>query len=478
MADIRTVTLLDGITYNLRDSRIDEGAAGAIVYPHTITLLSNNWTNFTQTVSVENVTADNNVMCTYAPEYKEPCTNADIYCIAQAEGNLTFKCATVPEEDIDINILVITHQEEPEPEPEPNIYGVYWSGDKNVSSMVRTDASADFADPNPVVGANDTTGSSPFDELEPWASMKRYNNIYLGTLVSIPKFWYKWTSVNIGSNYGLTLQIADRPVEGFSVSPAHMDRGDGHGERDVVYVGAYHCDSIGYQSKSGALPAKGMRRDAARSLIKSYGDYLYNSVFQEDFAMYWTIRMLYLVEYANWDSQSVIGYGCGSGGAVANNGATDVLQYHTGTTAESRSQSGFTLYRGIEGLWDNVREWIDGIRFDNMDVYVTLNPEEFSDTEGGTLVGTMSSNGWIIGYGTNEIEGYQFALFPLIGGGFDSTPLGTCDFAYTWSTGKILAVGGDYSAGQYMGLFAWFGDYAVDYTSGAVGCRLQYLPAS
>ena len=55
-----------------------------------------------------------------------------------------------------------------------------------------------------------------------------------GVMVKIPKFWFKWTK----SGSTLKLQIADKAADGFSVSPAHMDRGDGKGER--ILTEGYH----------------------------------------------------------------------------------------------------------------------------------------------------------------------------------------------------------------------------------------------
>lgn len=40
--------------------------------------------------------------------------------------------------------------------------------------------------------------------------------------------------------------------------------------------------------------------------------------------------------------------------------ATNAGTYHTGTTAANRTTYGYTQYRYIEGLWDNVYDWMDG----------------------------------------------------------------------------------------------------------------------
>lgn len=59
--------------------------------------------------------------------------------------------------------------------------------------------------------------------------------------------------------------------------------------------------------------------------------------------------MLYLVEYANWNSQATIGYGCSPRNNKFNMGATDAMTYHTGTSAASRTTYGSVQYPAHRG---------------------------------------------------------------------------------------------------------------------------------
>ena len=320
------------------------------------------------------------------------------------------------------------------------IYGAYWAG---TSSPVwtRTDAAAKFSNPNPAV--NNGTGSSPFDDIMPWAGMVKYEDPIAGTLVAIPKYWYKWTRDGVS----MKLQIANYSVDGFYVSPAHSDRGDGQGERDVVYVGRYHCGSD-YKSATSVLPLANITRATARNNISALGA----EYWQYDFAMYWTIMMLYLVEFASWNSQSMIGYGCSPSETIFNVGLTDTMQYHTGTSAVSRSVYGCCQYRNIEGLWDNVFDWCDGIYFSGTNIYCIKNPASFSDTNGGTEVGTrIISNGFISAWTTSTTDGFEYALCPSATLGSDNTFI--CDNFYFTSSGTVLYVGGSYGRNQYSGAF-------------------------
>ena len=258
-----------------------------------------------------------------------------------------------------------------------HIYGVTWDG-SSTTKWVRTDESEDFQDPSPALSGG--TGSSPFDNIEPWSGMVRVTDDEAGELVAIPKFWYKLTK----DGTAITLKIATKAVEGFSVSPAHMDRGDGKGERDVVYVGRYHSVS-GYKSASGATPIRNIGRSTARTNIHNLGE----TIWQWDIAMLRTIQMLYLVEYADWYSQSVIGYGCGNlgGNVYANTGLSDSMGYHTGTMQSARSSAGAGIqYRYIEDLWANAMCWIDGSYYNSNGFNVIFNPSKFSIYQNGTTI--------------------------------------------------------------------------------------------
>ena len=340
-----------------------------------------------------------------------------------------------------------------------NIYGVEWDG-TSTTALTRTDAAAGFTDPVPAV--SNGTGSSPFDNLQPWAGMVRVTDSEAGELVSIPKFYYKWTK----SGNTLKLQIADGPVYGFYVSPAHADRGDGKGERDIVYVGRYHCAS-GYQSTTGAAQKTRITRSEARTNIHNLGA----TIWQFDYAMRLTIQMLYLVEFANWNSQTKIGYGCSESGSKVNNGQTDAMQYHTGTTAANRTTYGFTQYRYIEGLWDNVYDWMDGCYYNSSGMNIILNPSKFSDSANGTSIGTPPG-GFISSFDVVESGGVQW-LCPSGNSGSDSTYIPD-NWSFSASE-PCLRCGGYYEQDLYRGLFS-VGKDRTSYSGTIVGCRLQKLP--
>ena len=344
-----------------------------------------------------------------------------------------------------------------------HIYGVVWDG-TSTTVWSRTDEAASFVNPTPY-RAGATSYGSPFDNLYPWSGMVRVTDAVAGELVAIPKFWYKWTK----SGNSLKLQIADKETDGFHVSPAHADRGDGKGERDIVYIGRYHCNTNNYKSQSGVKPKANITRSTARTSIHNLG----SNIWQSDIQMRMTIWMLYLVEFADWNSQKTIGKGCGNNSATENMGYTDSMPYHTGTTLASRDSYGLgTQYRYIEGLWDNVYDWGDGCYYNSNGLNIINTPSSFSDNSGGTAVGVPSS-GWPSAFTVATVAGLEWVIYPTASGGSETT-YSADDWSFNASS-PCLCFGGSYNQNGDHGLFYVNCTSASD-SNANIGCRLQKLP--
>ena len=342
-----------------------------------------------------------------------------------------------------------------------NIYGVQWDG-TSTTALARTDDAALFVDPVPAVGTGN--GSSPFDSRLPWSGMTKVtdgNNV----LVAIPKFWVKVT------HSPFKVQIADQAIDGFQVSPAHRDRGDGVGERDVVYIGRYECNSS-YQSRTGQSPKVNISLSSFRSGIKALG----TGYYQADFALQLTLWYLYLVEFANWNSQSKIGHGNVDSGSVINTGGTDSMTYHTGRAAGTDGNVAIQ-YRNIENWWGNVFEWRDGIIFSGENICTYNNPSNFVDTYNGTGA-TVRSNTRATRSGRIKAWGHDSSdnsfIYPNTVGGSATTYVPDyCDYG---SGVRGLCVGGHFNSGTDAGLFCLNGIIVPSGKNFALGSRLQKLP--
>ena len=342
-----------------------------------------------------------------------------------------------------------------------HIYSAAWDG-SSTTKLTRGDDAALFTDPVPAVGNG--AGSSPFDNRLPWSGMTKVtdgNNV----LVKIPKYWVKV------SHAPFKVQIADKATPGYQVSPAHRDRGDGAGERDVVYIGRYECDGS-YMSRSGQAPKVSTPLATFRSGIHALGA----EYWQADIALHLTWWFLYIVEYADWNGQTAIGQGNVSSGAKINTGATDSMTYHTGRAAGTDGQTA-VQYRNIENPWGNVREWRDGIIFSDTNICTYNNPANFSDAYNGTGAVVRSnkraaSSGWIKAWG-HDTNDPSF-IYPSEIGGSETTFVP--DYCYYRTGVRALNVGGDYGNGTNAGPFYLVGDYTPAVTYAYIGSRLQKLP--
>ena len=359
-------------------------------------------------------------------------------------------------------------------------FGVCWDYSNSSTALSRLTAANDpnglvntsiTTEPSPALGTG--SGSSPFDSYLPWKGMEEYNIIdnavsykkgasgfsrtSYDTVVYIPEFYYK--IVDDATNSKRYFYIADSAMTGFTKHP-----GSGR------YVGKYHTIS-GYYSKSGSTPLTSITRATARTNSRAKG----SNWCQYDFATYCAIVLLYLVEFADWDSQSKVGYGCGSGSKV-NNGGCDSMTYHTGTSASARSTAGPVQYRNIEGLWSNVYDWVDGINFSARAGYICTDPDNYADdtstnytTTGITL---PSSNGYITKMGYSSAA--PWAMIPSSQGGSSTTYVP--DYVYSSSGWRVLIVGGRYNAGAGLGLLYFVASNDSSSSYDYVGARLLYIP--
>ena len=344
-----------------------------------------------------------------------------------------------------------------------HIYGVEWDWTSSgPTAGTRTDDAVGFDAPKPAV--NNGTGWSPFDNLYPWSEMVKETRTG-GVMVKEPKYWYKWTK----TGKKLKLQIADGPVDGFHVDPVNMDRGDGLGELDFSYIGRYHCASGTYKSETNKAQQTNITRSQARSNIHNLG----SNIWQMDFAQMWYVGMLFLVEFADWNGQTAIGYGCSQSGSKQNNGQTDSMQYHTGTTAANRTTYGFTQYRNIEGWWDNVFDWMDGCYYNGNGLNVIKNPAQFSDSANGVLVGKPAGSDYPSDLAIPTQDGMEWALYPSAVNGSQTTYVP--DYWGYYGGYPCLYHGGSYSQNLRYGPF-YVNCYSTSNQYSNIGCRLQERP--
>lgn len=71
----------------------------------TVTLLTSDWSDNTQIVTVDGATATNTVLVGSFPDNYVEYGECAVRCIDQGEGTLTFVCGEVPSIDIQVNVI-------------------------------------------------------------------------------------------------------------------------------------------------------------------------------------------------------------------------------------------------------------------------------------------------------------------------------------------------------------------------------------
>ncbi len=351
------------------------------------------------------------------------------------------------------------------------VFGVMWDYSLSSPQLARLTPQTDplgvvttvpSQEPTACVG-NDGNGQSDFDNYMPWAGMQRYN--YLNgqvvdfvdysngeTFVYIPEFWSKIVDDSVNSK--MYFYISDSELTGFA---KHLGSGR--------YVSRYELGSD-FKSVSGLNPKVSTALGDFRSGITTID----NNHFQYDFHTYNAIQLLYIVEFANLNSQAMIGAGYVRGGSVVSTGQTDSLIYHTGRISGINDTSAIQ-YRWIENLWGNVWSWVDGVLIDSGGFYICNNPTKYSSsiTDDYTNIEALPlSSGW-----RKTIAAYNNCyMFPKTVDGSNSTYM--CDYSYLRITNLCgVLVGGNvsYATQAYNGLFFFNGADSPDAINNTFGSR-------
>lgn len=386
---------------------------------------------------------------------------------------------------------------------------------------------------------NGETVQNDFDSRYPWSEIISYNydvikkkiNAYYGdptfkfdgtngeVLTRIPEFYWKREIIN-GYEY---IYIADYAIAGFNKS-------------EEFSVGRYDAciDEDGkLHSYSGYSPSTNknitQHRDAAKLLSDEFCMIDYR---------YFMLQMLYLVEYANYNSQSQLGNGIIGIRYNANDKAiiaqertntiviatndyfkvgqqiaigttvdgvsickdrtiTKITEYSKDTTegtaitfdgdpvniaigniihACAQKEGGCdslgmksgclandsqhaVIYRGIENIFGNVFNWIDGLNIQNYQAYICRNPKEYISDKFEVpyiklgYVNCNEKDMYIKKLGFDE-KNPDIALPIEIGGGAGSSS-GMCDFYYSSEGNRVALVGGSFYHGSGAGLWYW-----------------------
>lgn len=346
------------------------------------------------------------------------------------------------------------------------IYGI--SRDKSTSSpaWARTDNAVGMT-ATASVGAS--AGHSDFDNAMPWKGIVRETLSTGDVMVKIPKFWYRrYRSGNV--EY---IKIADKPTAGFSVHPLFNHAGK---ECDHAYIGAYKTSSNN-KSVSGASPQVSQTRAQFRSNAKSKGA----GWSLIDIAALSAVQMLMLVEFADNNVQSKIGRGyCDGNSGSLKTGSCNSIPNLTGRPSGTDGKVD-VVWRGIEGLWGNVWEWVDGVNWNNGSYYVCNDPSKYADDTASNYAklsytgATNWSSSYITEEGLDSGNNPHVMLPAAAGSGSESTYM--CDGCWSSTGWRVFPHGGAWIDGSFCGLFAADLNNASSSSVTYFGSRLLYIPS-
>lgn len=211
------------------------------------------------------------------------------------------------------------------------------------------------------------------------------------------------------------------------------------------------------------------------------------------------IQLLYLIEYANFNSQTQIGQGVTgvndtTAGNTFNNSLNTGFTAGVGTsstdlgnasgvctgvahykTTESDADIQPVSYRGIENFWGNLWLWVDGINI-KADYMPWIADHGFaSDTFAAPYVDTGLTVHSAAGFPTNIIfgAGLNYGFLASAVGGANNQYL--CDYYYRDTGNRAAMVGGNWALGLSAGAFSWDLSNAGSKVHRSIGARAVFV---
>jgi len=211
------------------------------------------------------------------------------------------------------------------------------------------------------------------------------------------------------------------------------------------------------------------------------------------------IQLLYLVEYAHFNSQTQIGAGVTgvnetTAGNTFNNALNTGFTAGVGTsstdfgnasgacggvahykTTETDADIQPMSYRGIENFYGNIWKWVDGINI-KADYMPWIADHDFvSDTFAHPYIDTGLTGASSDGYVSNILFGAGLSYGFLASAVAGSSVTYLCDYHYRAAGNRAALLGGHWNHGGAAGPFAWILSTAASNVNRSIGGRLCYI---
>ena len=223
-------------------------------------------------------------------------------------------------------------------------------------------------------------------------------------MVEIPKIYWNFTDIE----NGYELKISNEKINNTYDCYAHKV---GDIEKDFIYVGAY-LGSL--NSQYGTLKSIGDVMPINNKDLYNLRQYAYNNGKGYQLFNWFTfvlLQILYLIAYKNLNSQKAIGMGytCGNSTFTKTGWTKDKGFVYGEQTGKEQM-----CFLGIEDLWGNMAQWIDGIFFDNRyDITVTPDNKTFNDRGTGYKTVYDKLNTYFSGYISKTSHTNESGFFPV-----------------------------------------------------------------
>ena len=332
-------------------------------------------------------------------------------------------------------------------------------------------------------------------------------------MVEQPVFYYKVVPLKtqpVADGHGQNLMkaryyVSDQPRAGFKVHPAFKDHTGK--TRQKVYVSAYESTifdtsegvylkldeqvadfaSDKLSSIANAKPASGVTQNLTRKNARKLANNRGQGWHQHTFATAAMSQLLFIIEYASFNTQEKLGSGRtgvaddGATSQTSNTGATQTL----GNKSGSVDVDGYAIptYRGEENLWGNIFSIVDGFTLEGKGVHNGWFA--LGDYQENGIDGSYKPFGFTIAKASGYVKyfGYSdeadFAFIPGgTGNGANSAlPVGDNFYQNNAYDGFLAArLGGSWSSGAIAGLFYWTLNDAFSSRNRIFGARLVYAP--
>ena len=282
-------------------------------------------------------------------------------------------------------------------------------------------------------------------------------------MVEIPKFWYKYENVG-GVHKWL---ISDAAQTGYEVHPAFIRGGV---EKSFRYYCAYQGYTLNSKliSGSGRVPTASKTRATFRTEATANG----TGWSQIDWNLLIAVQLLYLIEYANFNTQAMLGQGITTGSVyTAVTGTSNSLGNASSPSTNTNTQ--FMSYRGIENWYGQIYKFIDGVNINARVYYVNNNPATFAnDVFTGDYVDTGITSATVNGYVKNLVASGKGFVASNTSGGSNSTFVP--DYFYQNTSMCIMVLGGYAGRGELSGGFFLDAFNAASYSAAYVGSGISF----